>query len=194
MTIEQGYKNPLVSTVAGFLDGGEPTPVSIENPLPTKGSTLSSAAQSLVDGALMSFNGTAPATSAKYTAIQVYNPVDSGKLILLDSVQGWNSTGTMTWTRILKDDDLDTPIDVTVAQNNNTISDIVPIVKVRYKALDALSLDQNLRTVSVTSTTSLGASVSSNSFTLDEGYCLQFEGNTVNVGMSIIGTCREVSK
>jgi hypothetical protein len=164
--------------------------VSKRFPLPTALDAKTSTIQAVVEGMNFYYSVTAPGVSAKYTAVQLWNPADSGVVIIVGPINGYNSAGSMTWTRIKSAAQL-----VTLggySQNNNFGSATTSKLKLCYDALTSLTVANDFGKPSITTTGGTGSAATSGQYVLYPGNGIQLEGNTVNVGMTLVGNVTEI--
>ena len=108
MGIVTGYLSQLVSSGIKLLNNG--TAVSSSNPLPvlSKLDPATSSTQAALSGALSKCWINCPAVSAKYSAVQIWNPVGSGVDILIVGLAGYNSSTSIKWYQHLTSNKLST--------------------------------------------------------------------------------------
>lgn len=174
----------LLVTLAGVS-----AETSKENPLPTALDAKTSTLQATLEGKNFYYKLTAAAMAAKYTALQIWNPVGSGVTLIVNPVTGLNSTGTMTWTRIKSAAQLATVAGY--SKNHNFNLNNTSKAELRYSHLNSLTVAEDLGSPSIAASTGIGVSVTNNTVVLGEGQGIQFEGNTQWVGMSISGVITE---
>ena len=186
MAIDNALKNPVVTSVLAVKSGDDFVAVGETNKLPvsTYSNPKTSAIEAAVIGKLYKAWVTAPATTAKYSAVQIWNPVGSGITLILPQVNGHNSAGTMKWYPILNQTKL----------NGSTgfIQKINPTggeagFQILTEALNARTVTDSFG-VTISSTTPNGAGllVSGEFYVIPEGWGLRFEGETVNITMNFI--------
>ena len=173
--------------MSAFLyENGELITVSKSNPLPvtTYSNPKTSAIEAAVIGKLYKAWVTAPATTAKYSAVQIWNPVGSGITLILPQVNGYNSAGTMKWYPILNQTKLNGSTGFT--QKINPTGGAAGF-QILTEALNARTVTDSFG-VTISSTTPNGAGllVSGEFYVIPEGWGLRYEGETVNVGMNFI--------
>lgn len=159
---------------------------SASNPLPV--STYSNPKTSTIEAAVIgkAFKAwvSAPATSAKYSAVQIWNPVGSGLTFILPQVQGYNSSGTMKWYPILNQTQL--------TGSAGFIQKMKPTggeagFQILTEALNTRTVTNSFGiTVSSTTPNGGGLQVSGEFYVIPEGWGLRFEGETVNIAMNFI--------
>lgn len=180
-SLENPY--PVNNTVGG-------NSVSNTNPLPTALDARTSVFQAVMEGKNFYISLTAPAVVLKYSAVQIWNPVGSGVVIIVNPLNGYNSTGTLTWTRIKSTAALTS---VGGYSLNTKFSITAPAkAELRYDELTSLTVSNSYGSPSITATGGVGASVTSGLYVLSEGEGIQLEGNTKNVGMTLIGFITEI--
>ena len=180
-SLENPY--PVNNTVGG-------NSVSNTNPLPTALDARTSTFQAVMEGKNFYISLTAPAVALKYSAVQIWNPVGSGVVVIVNPLNGYNSIGTLTWTRIKSTAALTTSGGYS---RNNKFSLTAPAkAELRYDALTSLTVANSYGSPTITATGSVGASVTSSFYILAEGEGIQLEGNTQNVGMTLIGFITEI--
>ena len=168
----------------GISVGG--TAVSSSNPLPvvTYSNPKTSAIEASIIGKAFKAWVTAPATAAKYSAVQIWNPVGSGVNLVLPQIGGYNSSGTMKWYPILNQVQL-TGAAGFIQKMNPTGG--AASFQILTEALNArTSTDSFGIPVSSTTPNGTGLQVSNEFYTIPEGWGLRYEGETVNVGMNLI--------
>ena len=183
---DTALNNPIVTAVQAVKSGNDIAAVSSSNPLPTGLDERTSPMQAAIAGKLFGYKLTAPAVSGRYSAVQIWNPVGSGKILAVFSANGWNSTGTMTWSRVKQTRALTTASGE--ALNKRFGSSNAFVGELRYGDLAALDTVNVFGTLSIAVAVGLGTGTFSGYLiVLEEGQALEFQGNTQNVGMSIIG-------
>ena len=156
------------------------------NPLPvvTYSNPRTSAIEASIIGKAFKAWVTAPATAAKYSAVQIWNPVGSGVTLVLPQIGGYNSSGTMKWYPILNQVQL-TGAAGFIQKMNPTGG--AASFQILTEALNArTSTDSFGIPVSSTTPNGTGLQVSNEFYTIPEGWGLRYEGETVNVGMNLI--------
>jgi len=180
-SLENPY--PVNNTVGG-------NSVSNTNPLPTALDARTSVFQAVIEGKNFYISLTAPAVALKYSAVQIWNPIGSGVVVIVNPLNGYNSTGTLTWTRIKSTAALTS---VGGYSLNTKFSLTAPAkAELRYGALTSLTVSNSYGSPTITATGGVGASVTSGLYILAEGEGIQLEGNTQNVGMTLIGFITEI--
>ena len=161
-------------------------PISKSNPLPvsTYSNPKTSAIEAAVIGKLYKAWVTAPATTAKYSAVQIWNPVGSGVTLVVATATCYNSAGTMKWYPLLNQTQL-TGADGFIV--NLKADGGASNFQILTEALAARTANNSLG-VSVTSTTPNGTGllIGNEYYTIPSGWGLRYEGETVNVGMNLI--------
>jgi hypothetical protein len=168
-----------------IFNGG--SAVSSSNPLPalTYSNPKTSGIEASVSGKAFKAWVTAPATAAKYSAVQLWNPVGSGVNLVLPQIQGYNSSGTMKWYPILNQVQL-TGVAGFIQKMNPTGG--AASFQILTEALNARTANDSFGiTVSSTTPNGTGLQVSNEFYTIPEGWGLRFEGETVNIAMNFIG-------
>ena len=160
--------------------------VSSSNPLPvvTYSNPRTSAIEASIIGKAFKAWVTAPATAAKYSAVQIWNPVGSGVTLVLPQVQGYNSAGTMKWYPTLNQVQLTGATGFIQKMNP---SGGAPNFQILTEALTARTANNSFGiTISSTSPNGAGLQVSNEFYTIPEGWGLRYEGETVNIAMNFI--------
>ena len=184
MGIVTGYLAQLVNNGIKLLNGG--TAVGSSNPLPvvTYANPRTSAIEASLIGKVFKAWVTAPATAAKYSAVQIWNPVGSGVTLVLPQIGGYNSSGTMKWYPLLNKVRLTG--DAGFIQKMNPTGGAASF-QIFTEALTARTANDSFGvTVSSTTPNGAGLQVSNEFYTIPEGWGLRYEGETVNVGMNLI--------
>src|SRR5574343_366165 len=103
MAIDNALKNPVMTSVLAVKSGDDFVAVGETNNIPvtTYPNTKTSAIESSIIGKLYKAWATAPATAAKYSAVQIWNPTGSGVTLLVTAANCYNSAGTMKWYPLL---------------------------------------------------------------------------------------------
>lgn len=162
MTIQQGYQNPLVSTVAGLLDKiGEPQPISESNPIPTTQLPGSSALPTaLTKQCVFVAHGVNVAASlGNLSKFELFNPADSGKILIVYQCPTWHTSGSVTYKVSLSTNSLSTNESAVVKQNIMAGSNIASVAKIYTKNDDNTSATNVISQISITSTSSNGTNV-----------------------------------
>ena len=174
---------PVNNTVGG-------NSVSNTNPLPTALDARTNTFQAVMEGKNFYISLTAPSVIFRYSAVQIWNPIGSGVVIIVNPLNGYNSTGTLIWTRIKSTAALTTSGGYS---RNNKFSLTAPAkAELRYDALTSLTVSNSYGSPSITATGSVGAAVTNGSYILAEGEGIQLEGNTQNIGMTLMGNITEI--
>ena len=195
-----GYPKTLISSLIGqvitklnagmaLLSNG--IAVSSSNPLPvvTYSNPRTSAIEASVSGKVFKAWVTAPATAAKYSAVQIWNPVGSGVTLVLPQIQGYNSAGTMKWYPLLNQ--------VQLTGTTGFIQKLNPSggaagFQILTAALNARTANDSFGvTISSTTPNGAGLQVSNEFYTIPEGWGLRYEGETVNIAMNFIAMILE---
>lgn len=177
------------TAVSELKHGG--SDVSSSNPLPvvTYSNPRTSAIEASVSGKAFKAWVTAPATAAKYSAVQIWNPVGSGVTLVLPQVQGYNSAGTMKWYPLLSQ--------VKLTGTSGFIQKLNPSggaagFQILTEALNARTANDSFGvTISATTPNGGGLQVSNEFYTIPEGWGLRYEGETVNIAMNFIAMVLE---
>ena len=184
MGIVTGYLAQLVNNGIKLLSGG--TAVSSSNPLPvaTYPNSKTSAVESSIIGKLYKAWATAPATAAKYGAVQIWNPVGSGVTLLVTTATCYNSSGTMKWYPLLNQTQLTGAAGFILNLKGGGGASNFQILT---EALTVRTANDSLGTsVTVTTPNGTGLLNGNEFYTIPEGWGLRYEGETVNVGMNLI--------
>lgn len=177
-----GTYKEIVSGIKLKLGGSD---VSSSNPLPvvTYSNPKTSAIEASLIGKVFKAWVTAPATAAKYSAVQIWNPVGSGVNLVLPQIGGYNSSGTMKWYPILNQVQL-TGTAGFIQKMNPTGGASFQILT---EALNARTATDSFGiTVSSTTPNGTGLQISNEFYTIPEGWGLRYEGETVNIAMNFI--------
>ncbi len=178
--------------MSAFLDEtGTLITVSSSNPLPvvTYSNPKTSAIESSVSGKAFKAWVSAPATAAKYSAVQIWNPVGSGVNLVLPQIGGYNSSGTMKWYPLLNQTQL-TGASGFIQKMNPTGG--AASFQILTEALNARTANNSFGvTVSSTTPNGTGLQVSNEFYTIPEGWGLRYEGETVNIAMNFIAMILE---
>lgn len=167
-----------------IFNGG--TAVSSSNPLPvvTYSNPKTSGIEASVFGKAFKAWVSAPATAAKYSAVQIWNPVGSGVNLVLPQMQGYNSSGTMKWYPTLNQVQLTGDAGFIQKMNPSGGSASFQILT---EALNARTANNSFGIpVSSTTPNGTGLQVSNEFYTIPEGWGLRYEGETVNIAMNFI--------
>ena len=165
--------------------------VSSSNPLPvvTYSNPRTSAIEASIIGKAFKAWVTAPATAAKYSAVQIWNPVGSGVTLTLPQIQGYNSAGTMKWYPLLNQVQL---TGATGFIQKMKPSGGAPNFQILTEALTARTANNSFGiTISSTSPNGAGLQISNEFYTIPEGWGLRYEGETVNIAMNFIAMVLE---
>ena len=158
---------------------------SSSNPLPvvSKLDSASSSTQGALSGVLSKCWINCPAVSAKYSAVQIWNPVGSGVDILIIGVAGYNSSTSMKWYQHLSSEKLSTLGGFQTPMKTN--SPALPI-EMYSQNLDAKTATNALG-VTVGATTPDGGSLqlTGENICITEGYGLKYEADTANIGITM---------
>lgn len=167
-----------------IFNGG--TAVSSSNPLPvtTYPNAKTSAIESSIIGKLYKAWATAPATAAKYGAVQIWNPTGSGVTLVVTTATCYNSSGTLKWYPLLNQTQLTGAAGFILNLKGGGGASNFQILT---EALTARTANDSLG-INVASTTPNGTGLLGGNelYILPEGWGLRYEGETVNVGMNLI--------
>ena len=173
--------------MSAFLDEtGTLITVSSSNPLPvvTYSNPRTSPIEASLIGKLFKAWVTAPATAAKYSAVQIWNPVGSGVNLVLPQIGGYNSASTMKWYPLLNQVQLTGAAGFIQKMNP---SGGEPNFQILTEALTSRTANNSFGVpVSSTTPNGTGLQVGNEFYTIPEGWGLRYEGETVNVGMNLI--------
>lgn len=163
MTIEQGYQNPLISTVVGLLDkNGEPKPASGTNPIPTTvvaGSAYLSTAL-LKQRCFVAHGISVPASVGNLSKFELFNPSNSDKLIVVYFVLSWHTSGSVTYKVSTSTSEL-SGTESNAAKQNTVVGSVVSSsAKIYIKNDDTTSANTVISQVPVASTTPNGTNIS----------------------------------
>lgn len=160
--------------------------ISNNNPIPvtTYPNAKTSAIEASTIGKLYKAWVTAPATTAKYSAVQIWNPVDSGVTLVVAAANGYNSAGTMKWYSLLNQTKLSETAGFIISLKAGGGA---PNFQILTEALTARTVNDSLGS-SVSSVAPNGAVllIGNEFYTIPPGWGLRYEGETVNVGMNLI--------
>jgi hypothetical protein len=186
MTTDVTLQNPIVTAVQAVKSGNDVVPVSSSNPLPviTYPNVKTSVTESSLIGKLYKAWATAPATAAKYSAVQIWNPTGSGVTLLVTAANCYNSAGAMKWYLLLNQTKLSGTAGFII---NLKAGGDAPNFQILTEALTARTVNDSLGS-NVSSVTPNGAAllIGNEYYTIPEGWGLRYEGETVNVGMNLI--------
>jgi hypothetical protein len=162
------------------------TAVSSSNPLPvtTYPNAKTNAIESSVIGKAFKAWVSAPATAAKYSAVQIWNPTGSGVTLLVTAANGYNSAGTMKWYSLLNQTKLSGTAGFII---NLKAGGGAPHFQILTEPLTARTVNDSLgSSVSLATPNGTGLLIGNEYYTIPEGWGLRYEGETVNVGMNLI--------
>jgi hypothetical protein len=165
--------------------------ISSSNPLPvtTYPNAKTSAIESSIIGKLYKAWATAPATAAKYSAVQIWNPTGSGVTLVVTAANCYNSAGTMKWYPLLNQTQLTAAAGFII---NLKGGGGAPNFQILTEALTARTVNDSLGSnVASVSPNGTGLLLGNEFYTIPEGWGLRYEGETVNVGMNLITTIVE---
>lgn len=165
--------------------------VSSSNPLPITSSAQMSSSSANFDGVMFTAFTVVTAVAAKYTSAQLYNPIGSGKTLLVYSATGYNVSTACLWYRSNPTTQLaNSVLNIT----NNKLGGANSIAQLRTDNLSTVP-DTTLPPVNVTQSLPAGAGLlyGAQFFAIPEGYSLQFTQATVNVGMGVTFVYAEIA-
>ena len=131
--------------------------------------------------------------AAKYSSAQIYNPVGSGKTLVVNALAGYNSVGTVTWS-VIPSTFGALGVDGGGTKLNNKAGGASATLQLRYANLDTLTANPPY-TISVTATTFAGTALRPDGsvlFTIPEGYGINFEQNTTTLGLNLFAEIAEI--
>jgi hypothetical protein len=172
--------------MSAFLDEtGTLITVSSSNPLPvlSRLDPTTSSTQAALSGALSKCWINCPGVSAKYSAVQIWNPVGSGVNILIVGLAGYNSSTSMKWYQRLNSTKLST---LGGYQQNLKSGNAALPVEMYSQNLDSKTAT-NATGVTVSATAPAGGSlqVTGENICITEGYGLTYEADTANIGITM---------
>jgi hypothetical protein len=133
---------------------------------------------------------TCAATSAKYSAVQIWNPVGSGMTLFVIGASALNSTGTMKWYPLTNPTQLSTNNGFT--KNLKSDGEAAAFL-MSSEALTARTANDSVgMTVTATTVQGLAIMMVGELYAISEGSGLRFEGDTVNVGMTLVATVIQI--
>ena len=186
MGIVTGYLSQLVNNGIKLLNGG--TAVSSSNPLPVKShlDPRTSNSQSALEGTISKVWINCPAVAAKFSAVQIWNPVGSGVNLLIIGLNGMNASGTMKWFQHLDTTKIST---LGGYQQNLKAGGAALPIEMYYQALDAKTATNALG-VNVSATTPQGGGLQMGGETIciPEGYGLRYEADIANISITLFAT------
>ncbi len=169
-----------------IFNGG--TAVSSSNPLPvtTRPESKTSSGQATLEGLNVKCWINCPAVAAKFSSVQIWNPVGSGINLLIIGMNGMNSSGTTKWFQHLDATKLSTQGGF--QQNLKAGGAALPI-EMYFQALDAKTATNALGViVSAVTAQGGGLQMSAEFVCIPEGYGLRYEAETANIGITMFAT------
>ncbi len=161
------------------------TEVSSSNPLPvlSRLDPATASTQAALSGALSKCWISCPAVSAKYSAVQIWNPVGSGVNLLIIGLAGYNSSTSMKWYQHLNSTKLST---LGGYQQNLKSGNAALPFEMYYQNLDSKTATNALG-VTVSSTAPAGGSLqlTGENICITEGYGLTYEADNANIGITM---------
>lgn len=179
----EGFKNLLLSKLVDY-DGN---PISNSNPMPTIGTAGSSALPAaLTRQNVFAVHGVSVgASSGNNSKFELWNPANSGKIIVVYNTWAWHTSGTVTYKASLSSSALSANESAVVKQNVVAGSSITSIAKIYTKNDDATSASTVISQLAITSTTPNGSGI----LALIQGIAMpengvRFESTTANMAIN----------
>ena len=186
MGIVTGYLARLVNSGIKLLNGG--VAVSSSNPLPviSQLDSKTSNSQAALDGISAKCWINCPAVAAKFSAVQIWNPVGSGVNLLIIGLTGMNALTTMKWFQFLNATKIST---LGGYQQNLKAGESALPFEMYYQALDSKTATNGLG-VNVSTTTPQGGSLlmAGETVCIPEGYGIRYEADTANISITLFAT------
>ena len=172
------------------VSASNPLPISngynLSNPMPTKDEYGSTTNGAIRDGLVYKASLTCPASSGNYSSAELYNPVGSGKVLLVLLAFGFQNVATAG--RYYRH--------IVSTQLSNTQSDAIlktvsgqpdSVAVCQYQNISALTSNSNQHGVSSTSTTPYGQSLfqTAEQVVIKEGSGLLFEFQNTNTQINL---------
>ncbi len=169
-----------------IFNGG--TAVSSSNPLPVNSrlDSKTSNSQAALDGIIAKCWINCPAVAAKFSAVQIWNPVGSGVNLLVIGLTGMNASGTMKWFQHLDTTKIST---LGGYQQNLKAGEAALPFEMYYQALDAKTATNALGvTVATLTVQGGGLQMAGENICIPEGYGLRYEADTANISITMFTT------
>lgn len=168
------------------LVNGELVTISDSNPMPIQNTIGSNALSSSLtrENVFFSHGVSVAASAGNLSKMQIWNPVSSGKLIVVYLTNMWHTSGTVTYksslTNTKMSNDLSTnPIQNTVSGSTNT-----SVAEIYTQNNDATSASIIMSQMAITSTTPNGSNVTNQmQAILKEGNGVTIEALTQNMAI-----------
>lgn len=172
--------------MSAFLDEkGTLITVSPSNPLPvsSKLDPATSSTQGALSGNLVKVWITCPAVAAKFSSVQIFNPVGSGVNLLIIGLAGYNTSTSIKWYQHLTSNKLSTAGGYKSVMKTGTAA---PPIEMYYQNLDSKTATNALG-VTVSATTPPGGSLQTTGeiICITEGYGLHYEADVANIGLTL---------
>jgi hypothetical protein len=190
---DTALNNPLVTSVLAIKSGADVVALSTSNPLPNSPSACSSQATANFLGQMFTCRLTVAAVSAKYSAAQIWNPSSNTKTLVVNSLSGYNGSGSISWSIVPRVTAALTTSGGTIF--NNKAGGAAAGFELRGANLDAPTASPDYN-ITVAATTFAGTGLRADGsmfFTIPAGYGLQLEHNTTNVALNIFATVAEIA-
>lgn len=194
--MDNALKNPLVTAVLAVKSGNDIVAASEDNPIPfvaSKGSSAPSLAVEDETTYIASGFTVAAAGTGNYNQFQIWNPVGSGKKVVIYGVVMWQ-TGSVTINGIESSSALSATEANRVLKNTTIGSSKIPSTKVYTSSTATLPTADPNWEVLVNTQNPAGSSVvpSSVPFTLLEGRGMIFIQRTTNIALNATVVIGEV--
>ena len=173
--------------MSAFLDeNGKLVTVSASNPMPTKDEYGSTTNDAIRRGLVYKASLTCPASSGNYSSAELYNPVGSGKVLLILAMNAFQNVATAGryYRHIVNTQLSNTQSDAIL----KTVSDQPNSVAVcQYQNIPTLTSNINQHGVSSTATTPYGTALiaSSEQVAIKAGSGLLFEFQNANTQINL---------
>ena len=172
--------------MSAFLDEtGTLITVSPSNPLPvlSKLDSATASTQGALSGALVKVWITCPAVAAKFSSVQIFNPVGSGVNLLIIGLAGYNTSTSIKWYQHLTSNKLSMAGGYKSVMKTGTAA---PPIEMYYQNLDAKTATNALG-VTISAQTPVGSSLQTTgeNICITEGYGLHYEADVANIGLTL---------
>lgn len=185
---DTALKNPIVTAVQAVKSGEDVVAVSASNPLPVNSQpdNRTSNSQAALDGIIAKCWINCPAVAAKFSAVQIWNPVGSGVNLLCIGLTGMNASTTMKWFQHLDATKIST---VGGYQQNLKAGESALPFEMYCEALVAKTATNGLGVnVSATTPQGGGLQMAGENICIPEGYGLRYEADTANISITMFAT------
>lgn len=161
MAIDNALKNPVVTAVLAMKEGEDFVALGGKNSLPFAQQNGVSALQNIIreQNVFIAHGVNVPASAGNLSKIQLWNPADSGKLLVCYVASMWHTSGSVTYKASVTNNQLSNNESLVAKQNTCFGSSQVAESKIYTKNDDATSASNVISQMPVSSIVSNGTNI-----------------------------------